>query len=103
MFQAALDHFTRLVALELAPKGVRVNTISPGITVSTYVLFILYLFFHQAIADKRKQYVDTTSRLNLTFCTSVLNVANDKIFMINHLSRYIYFKSICQLNLVVLI
>ena len=35
VLQAALDHFTRLVALELAPKGVRVNTVSPGLTVSS--------------------------------------------------------------------
>ncbi|XP_053612644.1 3-alpha-(or 20-beta)-hydroxysteroid dehydrogenase-like [Plodia interpunctella] len=28
--KAALDHFTRGSALELAPKGVRVNTVSPG-------------------------------------------------------------------------
>ncbi|KAI8422873.1 hypothetical protein MSG28_006613 [Choristoneura fumiferana] len=37
MAKAALDHFTRLTALELAPKGVRVNTVSPGITVSDFV------------------------------------------------------------------
>ncbi|KAG6457623.1 glucose 1-dehydrogenase 2 [Manduca sexta] len=29
--KAGLDHFTRCIALELAPKGVRVNTINPGI------------------------------------------------------------------------
>ncbi|KAL0818866.1 hypothetical protein ABMA28_008185 [Loxostege sticticalis] len=28
--KAALDHFARAIALDLAPKGVRVNTISPG-------------------------------------------------------------------------
>ncbi|CAH0702139.1 unnamed protein product [Spodoptera exigua] len=37
MAKAALDHFTRLISLELAPKGVRVNSISPGITVSNFV------------------------------------------------------------------
>lgn len=36
MAKAALDHFTRLVALELAPKGVRVNTVSPGLTESNF-------------------------------------------------------------------
>lgn len=29
--KAALDHFSRCVALELAPKGVRCNTINPGV------------------------------------------------------------------------
>ncbi|CAH1646393.1 unnamed protein product [Spodoptera littoralis] len=37
MTKAALDHFTRLISLELAPKGVRVNTVSPGVTVSEFV------------------------------------------------------------------
>ncbi|CAH0406760.1 unnamed protein product [Chilo suppressalis] len=35
--KAALDHFSRIIAVELAPKGVRVNTVSPGITVSKFV------------------------------------------------------------------
>lgn len=30
MSKAALDHFTRCVAAELAPQGVRVNSVSPG-------------------------------------------------------------------------
>lgn len=37
MTKAALDHFSRCIALELAPLGVRVNTVSPGFTVSEFV------------------------------------------------------------------
>ncbi|CAB3235350.1 unnamed protein product [Arctia plantaginis] len=37
MAKAAMDQFTKLIALELAPHGVRVNTVSPGITVSKFV------------------------------------------------------------------
>ncbi|KAJ2950317.1 hypothetical protein O0L34_g11683 [Tuta absoluta] len=37
MTKAALDHFTNLIALELAPKGVRVNAVSPGVTISKFV------------------------------------------------------------------
>ncbi|XP_037299579.1 3-oxoacyl-[acyl-carrier-protein] reductase FabG isoform X3 [Manduca sexta] len=36
MVNAALDHFTRLIALELGPKGVRVNTVSPGSTITSF-------------------------------------------------------------------
>jgi len=34
MSKAALDHFTRCVALELADKGIRVNSVNPGVIVT---------------------------------------------------------------------
>ncbi|XP_075975467.1 3-oxoacyl-[acyl-carrier-protein] reductase FabG-like [Anticarsia gemmatalis] len=34
MSKAAVDHFTRCVSLELAPKGVRVNCVNPGVTLT---------------------------------------------------------------------
>ncbi|KAH8366606.1 hypothetical protein KR084_006462, partial [Drosophila pseudotakahashii] len=32
--KAALDHFTKIVALEMAPQGVRVNSVNPGFVVT---------------------------------------------------------------------
>jgi NAD(P)-dependent dehydrogenase (short-subunit alcohol dehydrogenase family) len=32
--KAALDQFTRCVALELAPRGVRINAVNPGVVVT---------------------------------------------------------------------
>ncbi|XP_063822864.1 3-oxoacyl-[acyl-carrier-protein] reductase FabG-like [Ostrinia nubilalis] len=50
MSKAALDHFSKLIALELAPLRVRVNTVSPGVTVSKFV---------QRLTDyNEKQYQD---------------------------------------------
>ena len=34
MSKAALDHFTRSVAVELAPAGVRCNAVNPGVIVT---------------------------------------------------------------------
>lgn len=31
MSKAALHHFTQCIALELAPKGIRVNSVNPGV------------------------------------------------------------------------
>jgi NAD(P)-dependent dehydrogenase (short-subunit alcohol dehydrogenase family) len=32
--KASLDHLTRCAAIELAPKGVRVNAVNPGVTLT---------------------------------------------------------------------
>lgn len=36
MSKAALDQFTKCVALELADKGVRVNSVNPGVIVTNF-------------------------------------------------------------------
>ena len=35
MSKSALDQFTKCVALELAPAGVRVNSVNPGVIVTS--------------------------------------------------------------------
>jgi len=35
--KAALDHFTRSAAIEYAERGVRVNTVSPGVTITNFL------------------------------------------------------------------
>lgn len=37
MSKAALDQFTKCLALEMAPKGVRVNAVNPGMKDGTKV------------------------------------------------------------------
>lgn len=36
MSKAALDHFTRTLALELGPRGVRVNSVNPGVVETNF-------------------------------------------------------------------
>lgn len=41
MSKAAMDQFTKCAAIELSPKGVRVNSINPGFVVSDFYLGLL--------------------------------------------------------------
>ncbi|XP_030038529.2 3-oxoacyl-[acyl-carrier-protein] reductase FabG [Manduca sexta] len=85
MAKAALDHFTRLIALELGPKGVRANTVSPGITISQ---------FHQRMTgESDEQYQDFLTRTSKIIplgepCTSedigkmIVHIASDHSRMV---------------------
>lgn len=58
MSKAALDQFTRCVALELAPKGVRVNSINPA---------VIRTEFHKRLGmdqEKYEAYVERVSTLH---------------------------------------
>ncbi|XP_075980419.1 putative oxidoreductase TM_0325 [Anticarsia gemmatalis] len=78
--KAALDHFTRSVALDLGPKGVRVNTVNPG-PVKTD--FISNLGIDKANHDKFWKNIGTMTILKRVsepeeIADLVLFVASDK-------------------------
>lgn len=58
MAKAAVDHFTRCVALELADKGVRVNAINPALIVTNFHLNM------GMATDEYAEYVDFYGKLH---------------------------------------
>ncbi|KAL0831662.1 hypothetical protein ABMA28_002434 [Loxostege sticticalis] len=78
MSKVALDHFSRLIALELAPKGVRVNTVSPGATVSK---------FHVRLANyTEEQYQNWLKELSPHIPLGRVCVGDDIAKMVTHLA-----------------
>lgn len=76
MAQAAVDHFTRCIAIELAPKGIRVNSVNPdGIAAS---------YDQQIAIDSREGQVNMTTwkeKHPLGRLGSVQDVAEGIIFL----------------------
>ncbi|XP_022814397.1 uncharacterized protein LOC111348126 [Spodoptera litura] len=78
MTKAALDHFTRLVSLELAPKGVRVNSVSPGITESE--------FMKRAIGVTHEQYLQFLVNISKKIPMGAPCVGEDVARMVVHIA-----------------
>ena len=57
MSKAALDQFTKCVALELADKGVRVNSVNPGVIVTN---------LHKTSGHNDEQYAKVMNFTNLS-------------------------------------
>lgn len=55
MSKAAIDHFTRCTALELAEKGVRVNAVNPALIVTD---------FHLNLGMKQEDYVEFIKKMS---------------------------------------
>uniref|UniRef100_D2SNW1 Hydroxybutyrate dehydrogenase n=1 Tax=Heliothis virescens TaxID=7102 RepID=D2SNW1_HELVI len=78
--KAALDHFTRAIALELAPSGVRVNSVNPGPVVTD--IFDTILSTKEEQEKFLKQVVDGTALGRISeaeeIADLVLFLASDK-------------------------
>ena len=64
--KAALDQFTRCIALELAPKQVRVNSVNPGVTITE-------LQKRGGLSDE-KYGIEKFGKNLLTFATSIRQI-----------------------------
>uniref|UniRef100_A0A2H1VTV0 SFRICE_019512 n=1 Tax=Spodoptera frugiperda TaxID=7108 RepID=A0A2H1VTV0_SPOFR len=85
MTKAALDHFTRLISLELAPKGVRVITVSPGVTESEFVKRITVLYYHaHAYIVPRLDVLVNNAGISTRTCLQVADMATfDEVFRVD--------------------
>ncbi|CAB4056411.1 unnamed protein product [Lepeophtheirus salmonis] len=88
MSKAALDQFTQCVALELAPKGIRVNSVNPGViltdihkrsglTPEEYKQFLekskaTHALGRTGSAEEVAQAIAFLASSNSSFCTGVL-------------------------------
>ena len=64
--KAAVDQFTRCIALELAPKQVRVNSVNPGVTITE-------LQKRGGLSDE-KYGIEKFGNNLLTFATSIRHI-----------------------------
>lgn len=79
--KSALDGLTKSLAVELAEKKIRVNSIAPGFIKSSY--------FKNFKRDKAKLYKWTLSRIPINTWGENLDVANLTLFLISEHSKYI--------------
>ena len=79
--KSALDGLTKSLAVELAKKKIRVNSIAPGFIKSSY--------FRNFKRDKAKLYKWTLSRIPINTWGENLDVAYLTLFLISEHSKYI--------------
>lgn len=84
MSKAAIDHFTRCAALELAPKGIRVNAVCPGVVVTP-------VFETMGMdAEAREQFFETGRKTYpLGRVGNVDDIANGIAFLANDASSHV--------------
>jgi len=85
MSKSAMDHFTRCLAVELGPKGVRVNSINPGLIPETELAAKA-----GAVPENRDEYVKMfIARTPLRRVGTVDEVANAILFMASDKASFI--------------
>ncbi|XP_076799841.1 uncharacterized protein LOC143444933 [Clavelina lepadiformis] len=85
MSKAALDQFTKTVALEMAEKGIRVNSVNPGYVPTNILRFISATSEKKKESDATKSKVYPLGKQNLTvedIADAVLYLASERAKMI---------------------
>ncbi|CAK8677936.1 unnamed protein product [Clavelina lepadiformis] len=88
MSKAALDQFTKTVALEMAEKGIRVNSVNPGYVPTNILRFISATSEKKKESDAAKSKVYPLGKQNLTvedIADAVLYLASERAKMITGL------------------
>ena len=84
--KAALIHFSKITGIMYASKGVRVNSISPGMVYTPF----LDMLGNSASADEREIHKKITDHnVPQGFMGDAFDVANCAAFLASHASRYI--------------
>lgn len=85
MSKAALDHFTRNAAIELAPKGIRVNSVNPGITDTP-----LLDSYYKVDAEAKRQILEECKKTYpIGRIANVEDISNAIAFLANDSSSFI--------------
>jgi len=86
MSKAALDQFTKCLALDLAPRGVRINSVNPGLTRTPGLMHLIKATSAEKIEKELSTFVD---RIPMKRIGNAVEVAEAIAFLASSQSSFI--------------